>query len=356
MKAVIMAGGMGTRLRPITYEFAKPAVPIAGKPCIYYVLQSLSKAGIRDIIITSGYRLEDIIDTASSFEQELGLNIVYSFEREPMGTAGGVKKIESYLDSTFLVASGDVLTTVDFGKIVSFHKSKQAIATMALTHTDNPTEYGIVGLDDSGSIVRFKEKPRQEEVFSTLINAGIYVLELEALDYIPPGTKFDFSKDTFPKILSHGKGLYGVPIEGVWKDIGRPSDLLDSNRIMCMQNGSDGDGVHLIGNPTALDDVRSSGSVYIGSDVKFGKEVTLENAYIHHGVVLGNGASVQNSIVMDGSSIGEGVTLRDSIILKNCTVEKDAVIESSIIGSNTIIHMGSTLKGMKIWDGNISTP
>jgi len=222
-RAVILAGGVGKRLRPLTEYRPKPLIPVAGKPCIDYVMRSLVKGGFDQHIITTGYLSDRLIKRIAD-GAEFGASIVYSFEAEPAGTAGAVKNVADFLDSTFVVASGDVLADVDIGALYEYHKKKGAMATMALTKVKDPTPFGIVGLDKENRINRFLEKPARKDVFSNLINAGIYILEPEVLDYIPEGQMFDFSKQVFPALLEDKKPLYGRQIKGVWKDIGKPED------------------------------------------------------------------------------------------------------------------------------------
>ena len=204
MKAVIMAGGEGTRLRPLTRRAPKPLMPVGRRRCIDYSLASLARAGVSEIIVTTSYKADRIVDALEGSDVP-GISMLFSFERQPMGTAGGVRKISPYLDGTFIVLSADVLADVDLGALVDFHKRKGADATMALTTVENPTEYGIVGLDADDRIERFLEKPAPDEVFSNLINAGIYVLEPHVMEHVPEGTKADFSRNLFPGLLEEVK-------------------------------------------------------------------------------------------------------------------------------------------------------
>ncbi|MEW5761464.1 MAG: nucleotidyltransferase family protein, partial [Candidatus Thermoplasmatota archaeon] len=184
MKAVILAGGEGRRLRPLTEKRPKPLVPIAGRACIEYVISSLVKSGIKEIIITTSYMSDKLIKAIGNGES-YGAGILYSFEDKPCGTAGAVKRVEKFLDGTFIVASGDVVMDIDFQKLYESHKKNNSIATLALTYLSDPRNYGIVEIDRRNRIKRFLEKPKEEEVFSNLINAGIYVLETDVLSYIP---------------------------------------------------------------------------------------------------------------------------------------------------------------------------
>ena len=184
MKAVVLAGGEGTRLKPLTYKRPKPLMPLAGRPCIDYVIRSLVASGFQEIITTTAYLSDTLI---KSIGDGLGYNasILYSFEAHPAGTAGAVRRVANFIDDTFLVAMGDILADVDFRALYDFHKRRGGVVTIALTEVEDPTQNGIVGLDAKGRIQKFKEKPQKEEAFSRLANAGIYVCEPEILDFIP---------------------------------------------------------------------------------------------------------------------------------------------------------------------------
>lgn len=218
MKAVIMAGGLGTRLRPLTDDIPKPMVPIHGRPAMEYALMLLKKHGITDIAVTLFYYPEVIMNYFGDGSR-FGVRLHYYLEREPLGTAGSVKQAKDFLDESFLVISGDGITDIHLGKIIRSHQKNKAIATMALTRVDDPTQFGIVITDTDGRIRQFIEKPKPEEVFSNTINTGIYVMEPEVFSYIPEGF-FDFSKNLFPKLLENRLSFYGFFANGYWCDIG----------------------------------------------------------------------------------------------------------------------------------------
>ncbi|MBC9785744.1 nucleotidyltransferase family protein [Heliobacterium chlorum] len=218
MKAVIMAGGLGTRLRPLTDNMPKPMVPIHGRPAMEYAVMLLKCHGITDIAVTLCYQPKIIMNYFGDGSR-FGVRFEYFVEKEPLGTAGSVKQAQDYLDESFLVISGDGITDIHLGKIIHFHQKKQALATMALTWVDNPTQFGIVVTDENGRICRFIEKPKPEQVFTNTINTGIYVLEPEIFTYMPEGF-FDFSKQLFPLLLDKDLPFYGVHSRGYWKDIG----------------------------------------------------------------------------------------------------------------------------------------
>ena len=338
-EAVVLAGGEGTRLRPLTNNRPKPLLPVLGRPCIEYSLRALSTAGIEVIDLACAYKGNEIFKQLGD-GRALGLNIVYAFEETPMGTAGAVKLLERKLPETFVVVMGDTLMDIDFEKVIRFHQEHQAMVTIALTEVSNPSEYGIVGLDQRSRVVRFKEKPVPAEVFSNLINAGVYVIQKEAFRYVPEATKFDFSKNLFPKLLELGYPLYGVRLQGMWKDIGRPRDLLDANLQMTERRGSE----------KSFEGVVSEGKICSSSFS--GKGALIKGpVYIGENVALGEGARIISSAIGSDSKIGEGVEVIDSLILDSCIVMKGSSISGSIVGQNCRIGSRVLLTNCVLGDG-----
>jgi dTDP-glucose pyrophosphorylase len=228
MRAVVMAGGEGTRLRPLTSNQPKPMVSILGKPCMEHILELLREHGFEDVVVTVAF-LPQAIRSYFGDGENLGLNIEYSVEESPLGTAGSVRLGSDRLDDTFLVISGDALCDIDLGKIVEFHKEKGAAVTIGLKSVDNPLEFGIVVTDEDGRVERFLEKPSWGQVFSDTINTGIYVLEPEVLRHIPTDRPYDFSKELFPLLLEMGRPIYGYVCEGYWQDIGNLDQFRQAN-------------------------------------------------------------------------------------------------------------------------------
>ncbi len=323
---MIMAGGLGTRLRPLTNTVPKHILPVAGRPMIEYVVKSMIDSGFEDLILTTSHIYQKIVDVVGDGTQ-YGGRAFYSVESQRLGTAGSVKRVENLLDGTFAVGSGDVLADVNIKELYDFHRKSGAAATMALTEVENPTEYGIVGLNDDSRIVKFAEKPAESEVFSNLINAGIYILEPEALEHIPPETVFDFSRDLFPILLKKGV-LYGRRISGLWKDVGRPSDLIDANRAMTERLG----GAVFEGTMEGT----AKGAVYVGRDAFVEKGAVLHNAFIYPGAVIRKGSMIQNSMVLDGSIVEEGSFIKDSIISWKTLVYPGTTIENTVLENGGI--------------------
>src|SRR6185312_10643789 len=228
VKAVVMAGGEGTRLRPLTSNQPKPMVPIVGKPCMEHILELLKRHGLEDVIVTVAFMPQAIRSYFGNGES-LGVNIEYSVEESPLGTAGSVQLASERLDETFLVISGDALCDVNLTDIVRFHKEKGAAVTIGLKSVENPLEFGIVVTDEDGRVERFLEKPSWSQVFSDTINTGVYVIEPEALRHVPTDRPYDFSKELFPLLLEMGRPIYGFVMDGYWQDIGNLDQFRQAN-------------------------------------------------------------------------------------------------------------------------------
>ena len=227
MKAVVMAGGEGTRLRPLTSNQPKPMVPIVGKPCMEHILELLRRHGLTDVVVTLAF-MPQAIRSYFGDGEALGMNVSYSVEESPLGTAGSVKQAVAE-DETLLVISGDALCDIDLSSLIAFHRDRKAAVTIGLKSVENPLEFGIVVTDDDGKIERFLEKPSWGQVFSDTINTGIYVIEPEVLRHVPAGEPHDFSKQLFPLLLEMGRPLYGYVADGYWQDVGDLGQYAQAN-------------------------------------------------------------------------------------------------------------------------------
>jgi mannose-1-phosphate guanylyltransferase len=338
-QAVIMAGGEGTRLKPLTNTRPKPLLPVLGRPCIEYVINSLASAGVEEIFIACGYRSQDIVNSLGDTTR-YGAKITYAYEEVPMGTAGAVKLLQDKLHGTFLVGSGDTLTDADLGHLIDFHREKKAFVTMALTEVEKPEQFGIVGVNADGRIERFKEKPRTEEVFSNVINAGTYVLEADALDHVPSATKYDFSKNLFPDLLAKGKMLCASPLKGYWKDIGHPKDLFQANIDLAERRGLN---ITVRG---ALCKGKIAGSGFTAEGAKlFGP------LFVGTGARLGKGSSATRSAIGKESTVGERAVIEDSLMLDRCQIGAGAILRGSILGEGCVIGPGVSLVNSVLGDG-----
>jgi len=348
LKALILAGGYGTRLRPLTYTCPKPMLPLAGRPVLHHITEFLSNNRLKDIIITTNY-LRERIEVYFGDGSKFGVKIVYSQEDEPLGTAGAVKNAEKYLDDDFVVIQGDNITDMDLGHVLKFHKEKGALATIALIAVENPWEYGIAELNYENRVIRFLEKPRPAECFSRLANTGLYIFEQRALDYIPDKHVYDFSKELFPKLLQLKERLYGCKVEGFWADIGQPTSYLAANDwIMSKINQPK------ISENAKIKDAIIKGPVIIEENVVIennakviGPTIIKEGSIIHPNTVImpktviepdvevGSGSKVINALIYENTNIGSASTIKNCIVGELCKVGSSTKIGSgAIIGAN----------------------
>ncbi len=358
MKAVVMAGGEGSRLRPLTSGIPKPLVPVVGKPVMEHILRLLKMHGITDVIVTLQYlgsSIRDYFGDGSDF----GVDITYVVEDSPLGTAGSVKNAQEYLDEPFIVISGDALTDIDLGKVMAFHREKGAAATIVLTSVSNPLEYGVVITNPDGTINRFLEKPSWGEVFSDQVNTGIYVIEPAVLDMMPPATVVDWSGDVFPKMLANAVPLYGYVAPGYWCDIGNIQTYYQANWD-ALEGRVD---VEIPGE-------RRHGNVWMGENVEIGLGVRIEGpAYIGHDCKLKGGVFINgpvcvgnfsvvdqntkmsNSVIWTYSYIGESSRLRQAIVCRHATIKNNCLLEEgAVIGDDVVVGEGTTIDaGVKIW-------
>ena len=311
MKAVIMAGGEGTRLRPLTSQRPKPLAPALNLPIMEHIVLLLKQHGINDIVVTLHYLADEIQGTFGD-GSEWGVNIVYSVEDTPLGTAGSVKQAEEHLkDDTFLIISGDALTDINLDKAIAYHRAKQSLATIVLSHVPNPLEFGVVITDDDGHIRRFLEKPSWGEVFSDTVNTGMYILEPSIFDYMRLGKNYDWSHDIFPQILSESKPLFGYVMDNdYWCDVGNLQQYREAQY-------------------TVLD---GQTRVHIGDTTMAGRS---------NGVWVSEGCDISATAQILGPVV----------IGRNCTIRPEAVVGPySVIGDNAIIEEKARVHRSILWD------
>lgn len=356
MKAVIMAGGQGTRLRPLTSNQPKPMIPIVGVPCMEHIVELLKRHDFTDIVVTLQFMPEEIQDYFGD-GSDWGVNIRYSIEDTPAGTAGSVKMAEDQLDlqgERFLVISGDALTDADLTHLVRFHEEKDSEATMVLKSVENPLDFGIVVTEEDGRISRFLEKPTWGQVFSDTVNTGIYLLEESVLEEIPDPEKdeYDFSKELFPKLLEAGRPLYGYVMDEYWEDIGTLEQYAGAQRDVLdgKLSGARLPGTRLreniyVGSRSQVNEEQLQGPVFIGENAR-----VAEGAYvspysvIEANVVVSSGARVEHSVIADGSYIDEGAELVDALVGRSSYVQARArILERSALGDDVIVGEGATV-------------
>jgi mannose-1-phosphate guanylyltransferase/phosphomannomutase len=351
VKAVVMAGGEGTRLRPLTSNQPKPMVPVAGKPCMEHILELVCRHGITNVVATLAY-MPQMIRGYFGEGSHLGVELDYSVEEVPAGTAGSVKLLEHYLDEAFLVVSGDAVTDMDLGALVRFHRDRGAAATLALKRVPDPLEFGVVITAEDGRIERFLEKPTWGEVFSDTINTGVYVLEPEVLAEIPADQPFDFSKELFPKLLDAGVPLYGWIADGYWQDIGNIMQFQETNR-----DALDGKvdlqmpGVRLRENVYVGEGSLAENIEQIRGPAVIGNYCSIDaTALIGPYTVLGNNVLVkefcetEHCVVDANTYLGPRAQIRGAVIGKSCEIRAHASIaEGAVVGDECSIGEQSTI-------------
>ncbi|MBV9101398.1 MAG: NTP transferase domain-containing protein [Candidatus Dormibacteraeota bacterium] len=357
MKAVVMAGGEGSRLRPLTSRHPKPLVPVVGTPVIEHILRLLREHDIKQVVITLAYLGADIRNHLGD-GSELDMEIEYVVEDRPLGTAGSVRNAAHLLDDTFLVISGDALTDLDVTSVVREHRERGAQASIVLRSVPNPLEYGVVVTDGDGNVKRFLEKPSWGEVFSDQANTGIYVVEPGVLEHIKPDTVSDWSQDVFPAMLRRRQPLIGVPVDAYWCDIGSIHSYMQANwdaldgRVRCHIPGRR-EGEAWIGEGVEFGlNVQIEGPAFIGDEVKLKAGAFInDRAVIDRFTIVDDYAKVSNSIVWPHSYVGEHCRLRQAIVCRNVTVKNSTLLEeNSVIGDDCLVGRGSRIRaGVKIW-------
>ncbi len=345
MKAVILAGGEGTRLRPLTSNQPKPMLPMANRPMLEHIVKLLADHGFDDIVVTIAF-LANQIRNYFGDGSDFGVQMRYASEDTPLGTAGSVRNAAEELDDTFLVISGDVLTDIDLTEFVKAHREAGAFGSIALKRVEDPVEFGIVITRPDGFIERFLEKPTWGQVFSDTINTGIYVLEPEVFDFIPEGEVVDFSSDVFPAILEQGKPLLGHVVEGYWEDVGTldayvraHTDILDGRVRVEIEGFELADGVWL-GEGADLDPSASViGPVVIGDNARIEAGAQLQPyTVLGSDVVVKADAFIERSVVHDHGYIGPSVDLRGCVIGRSSDLRSHArVREGAVLGDECFV-------------------
>lgn len=358
MKAVIMAGGEGTRLRPLTCNRPKPMVPIVNKPVMEHIIELLKKYDITDIAVTLQY-LPDLIKEYFGDGSEYGVNLRYYVEDTPMGTAGSVKNAEEFLDDTFIVISGDALTDINLSKAIDYHMKKQSMATLVLKKVDIPLEYGVVVTNEEGRIIRFLEKPSWGEVFSDTVNTGIYILSPEVLKLFNKDEVFDFSKDLFPIILKDNKPMYGYVTDEYWCDIGdlraywqANMDVLDQRVAVHIPGTQIKDKIWIGDGATIEDGAAIQGPCLIGANTRIKSNAVLDSyCIIGDNNIISEYSSIKKSVIWKGCNVDRNVEIRGTVICNKVILkEHSAAFENSVIGCDTIIKENAIIKpNIKIW-------
>ena len=342
MLGIIMAGGQGSRLRPITDVRPKPMVEVLGRPVIDFVKDSMIQGGVNNIIVTTGYRGEMLASHIENWNVD-GRTARINQEATPMGTAGSVRLLLDEITETVIIGSGDSVASFDVAALLDAHRRSGAKATMALWEVEDPSPFGIVGLSTSnqgeidgklreGYIRRFKEKPTPEEAFSNVINAGLYILEPEVMALVPEGEKYDFSKNLFPRLLEMGWPMYAQAINGVWFDVGSPSELIRAQNVLIERRDE-------LSFPIP-DGARIENGSFIDPTAQVHQDTIVENSVIAQHAVVGANTVLRHCVLMNGSRVEDGVHLEYSIL------SPGSVVSNSVSTSNVILGDGEHLKNV----------
>ncbi|TAN32065.1 nucleotidyl transferase [bacterium] len=358
MKAVVMAGGEGSRLRPLTSRQPKPLVPVAGRPIMEHILLHLRRHQMRDVVATVQYMGASIRNYFGDGSEQ-GVALTYSVEDSPLGTAGSVILARQHLNEPFVVISGDSLTDIDLAAAARFHRERRAIATIVLKPVPNPLEYGVVVVDQGGAVQRFIEKPSWGEVISDLANTGIYILDPAVFDFFRPGEVTDWSGDVFPKLLKEGEPVFGWVASGYWEDVGSHAAYVKANfdclegRVKVQIPGDRvGDSTWIHEDAEVSPGARIDGPAFIGAGAK-----VRAGAWVNGPCVVGayttvdSGVKISNSITWDHTYIGLNSRLRGAVVCRSVTIKNGCLLEEgSVVGSDVVIGAGSTVNAnVRIW-------
>jgi len=352
MKALILIGGEGTRLRPLTLNTLKCMVPIANKHFFEYQIQMLKKYNIKDIILSICYlpdKIKHLIGNGKNYK----VNIKYAIEDTPLGTAGAIKNAESLLADDTVVLNGDILTDIDLHKMMQLHKKNRAIATIGLHEVEDPTSYGVVETDNNNKIINFLEKPGWMETKSKWINAGVYIFNKKILNFIPYGKNYSLERSVFPEILSKGKTMIGFKSDAYWIDIGTMENYKQANFDIMEKRFK----IPLVSKKLSRWNIKIGKKTHVSiranlkGPIIIGDFCKIEKGNYGPLLIIGNHCEVDgdcmisNSIIWENVKIGKNVKINNSIIGKNCEIQSNSIIEKSIIGDNSKITEFSKITG-----------
>ena len=336
MQALILAGGEGTRLRPLTIHTPKPVVPIVNRPFLHYQIDILKRAEVKEITLSLSYQPNKIADIFGDGE-DLGLKIYYTVEASPLGTAGAYKNAQEHLTEAAVVFNGDILTDIDIADVIRCHREKKAAATIVLTPVENPSAYGLVETESDGRVRRFLEKPKPEEITCNTINAGIYILEPHILDYIPASEKFSFEYQLFPALLANNEPFFAYTWDGYWLDIGTPQRYLQANDDLI--NGrvrSFGVERAAITLPNAEGDapqIDARSVIDPSCTIKAGVEIV--NSVLGPNCIIEERARIENSVLLAGTRAGKQSEVRNSLIGKSGIIGRNSRVEGAVLGDKS---------------------
>lgn len=328
MKAVVLVGGEGTRLRPLTYRTPKPLLPIANRAFLERQLTWLASHGVTEVILSLGY-LPDAFREHFPTGEFAGLAVSYAVESEPLGTAGGIRFAADGVDERIVVCNGDVLTDLDLTALVRFHAEREAAATIALTRVDDPSAFGVVPTRADGQVIAFVEKPPPGQAPTNWINAGTYILEPRVLERITPRLPVSIERVTFPKMLEDRAGLFAQPSDAYWLDIGTPAKYVQGNLDVARGR---------IGSPPVADAIETAPGVWTQPDAKIHPEVEfVAPVVVGSGATIGAGTRLAGAVIGAGAHIADGAQLRESVVLEGGRVGIGARLSESVVGPGAIV-------------------
>ncbi len=339
MQAVILVGGEGTRLRPLTYAVPKPMAPLLGRPFIGWIIERLRAAGVDEVILSCCY-LPEAIEAYFGDGKRYGVDLHYVFEEEPLGTAGAVKNAVHKVKGTIYVCNGDILTAVDLVKLREAHMKHNAIATIHTRAVEDPSQFGVVETDDNGRVLRFVEKPKPGETNARDINAGTYVLEPEALDAIPSHRKVSIERETFPLLITDTERVYAVSTNDYWIDVGRPQTYVQAHRDILERTFERPVGEQIAAGIWTASGSHQTSGAHITPPVYLGENVVVEagarigpHTVLYENCRVAAGAAVEESILWPSCFVGVNARIRDAILGLDVAVEPDAVVTpGSVVG------------------------
>ena len=324
MEAIILAGGYGTRLRPLTYTRSKSLLPILNKPMITYIINSLPNE-VDKVILAVNYK-KDMIEQYFK-ENDHGKQIIVNDEKNPLGTGGATKFAEKHITGPFFVLNSDIICSLDLNEMMRFHQKKNAQTTISLWPVENVSEFGVVDITKDNKITKFVEKPPIEEAPSDLINAGAYLLEQEILDYIQPGKLISMEKEIFPQIIAKTNRFYGFSITGFWIDVGRISSYIDVHKLLMKQSNIE---------------------FFEGLNCQINGELHKSSVGDH--VIIGDQSDIKSSIILKETEIQNNVVLKNCVIGENCKIGERTKLKNVVVGDNETVQKNTTLENKIVWN------
>ncbi len=324
MEAIILAGGFGTRLRPLTYTRAKALLPILNKPMVFYLIAMLPKE-VNKVILAVNYRKDQIEKYLKN--NDFGKEIIVNDEPEPLGTGGAVKFAEKHITGPFFVLNADIICSLNLDDMIDFHEKKNAVSTISLWPVKNVSEFGVVDMKNDGNVIGFVEKPKPEDAPSNLINAGAYFLEPEVLDYIETGRLVSMEKEIFPQIINDTRKFFGFEFKGYWTDVGRIQSYIDVHKFLLKNQQLE----YSKGNTCEIN----------------GK---ISESCIGNNVFIGENSNLESTIVFDNVKIGKRAALNNCVIGENCKINDCSRLTNTVVGDNEIIVENIVLDNKMVWN------